>query len=74
MVEVKIFPGASDEEGASLGAEKGFNIAETFLVGELSKGQRPVKGTDPRGIFDVAIALGSIEPNLKLEVGRKSMI
>jgi hypothetical protein len=54
-----------------LGTETGFDIAETFAVGELSKGQ--TKELIPAGeIFDVAIALVSIDANLKL-VGREEI-
>jgi hypothetical protein len=48
-----------------LGTKTGFDIAETFAIGELSKGQ--TKELIPAGeIFDVAIALVSIDANLKL--------
>ena len=54
-----------------LGTETGFDIAETFAVGELSKGQ--TKELIPAGeIFDVAIALVAIDTNLKL-VGREEV-
>ena len=54
-----------------LGTQTGFDIAETFAVGELSKGQ--TKELIPaREIFDVAIALISIDTNLKL-VGREKV-
>jgi hypothetical protein len=53
-----------------LGTETGFDIAETFAVGELSKGQ--TKELIPAGeIFDVAIALVSIDANLKLVGGEE---
>jgi len=53
-----------------LGAETGFDIAETFSVGELSKGQR--KELIPAGeFFDVAIALVSIDASLKLVGGEE---
>lgn len=51
-----------------LGTETGFDIAESFAVGELSKGQ--TKELIPaRKIFDVVMALVSIDANLRL-VGR----
>src|SRR6266853_1114702 len=47
-----------------LGTKTGFDIAETFAVGELSKGQ--TEELIPAGeIFDVAIALVAIDANLK---------
>ena len=43
----------------------GFDIAEAFAIGELSKGQ--TEELIPTGeIFDVAIALVPIDANLKL--------
>jgi hypothetical protein len=54
-----------------LGAQASFDIAKTFAVRELSKGQ--AKELIPtREIFDVAIALISIDANLKL-VGRQTI-
>ena len=54
-----------------LGAQTGFDIAETFAVGELSEGQ--TKELIPaREFFDVAIALVTIDANLKL-VGREKV-
>jgi hypothetical protein len=54
-----------------LGTQTGFDIAETFAVGDLSKSQR--KKLIPAGeIFDIAIALVSIDANLKL-VGREEV-
>ena len=54
-----------------LGAQTGFDIAKTFAIGELSKGQ--TKELIPAGeIFDVAIALVAIDANLKL-VGREEI-
>jgi hypothetical protein len=48
-----------------LGTKTGFDIAETFAIGKLSKGQ--TKELIPAGeIFDVAIAMVSIDANLKL--------
>jgi hypothetical protein len=53
-----------------LGTETGFDIAETFAIGELGKGQ--AKELIPAGkIFDVAIALVSIDTNLKLVGGEE---
>ena len=54
-----------------LGAQTGFDIAETFAVGELSKSK--TKELIPAGeFFDVAIALVSIDAHLKL-VGREEV-
>jgi hypothetical protein len=54
-----------------LGAQTGFDIAETFATGELSKS--PTKELIPAGeFFDVAIALVAIDANLKL-VGREKV-
>lgn len=54
-----------------LGAQTGFDIAETLAVGELTKSQ--TKELIPAGeFFDVAIALVSIDANLKL-VGREKV-
>jgi hypothetical protein len=54
-----------------LGTQTGFDIAETFAVGELSEGQ--TKELIPAGeFFDVAIALVAIDANLKL-VGREEI-
>jgi hypothetical protein len=54
-----------------LGTQTGFDIAETFAVGELSEGQ--TKELIPAGkFFDVAIALVAIDANLKL-VGREKV-
>jgi hypothetical protein len=48
-----------------LGTKTGFDIAETFAIGELSKGQ--TKELIPAGeIFDVTIALVPIDAKLKL--------
>ncbi len=52
-----------------LGAQTGLDIAKTFAVGDLSKGQRK-KLIPTRELFDVAMALVSIDANLKL-VGRE---
>jgi hypothetical protein len=53
-----------------LGTKTGFDIAEAFAVGELSKGQ--TKELIPAGeIFDVAIALVLIDTNLKLVGGEE---
>jgi hypothetical protein len=53
-----------------LGPKTGFDIAETFAIGELRKGQ--TKELIPaREIFDVAIALVSIDANLKLVGGEE---
>ena len=53
-----------------LGTKTGFDIAETFAIGELSKGQ--TKELIPaREIFDVAIALVPIDANLKLVSGEE---
>ena len=54
-----------------LGAETGFDIAQTFAISELSKDQ--AKELIPtREIFDVAIGLVSIDASLKL-VGRDEL-
>mgnify|MGYP001328468049 FL=1 len=54
-----------------LGAQTGFDIAKTFAVGELSKGQ--TQELIPAGeILDVAIAVVTIDAKLKL-VGRKQV-
>ena len=54
-----------------LGTQTGFDIAETFAIGELSEGQ--TKELIPAGeFFDVAIALVAIDANLKL-VGREEI-
>jgi len=45
--------------------ETGFDIAETLAISELSKGQTQ-ELIPAREIFDVAIALVSIDANLKL--------
>jgi hypothetical protein len=53
-----------------LGTQTGFDIAETFAVGELSEGQ--TKKLIPAGeFFDVAIALVAIDANLKLLGGEE---
>ena len=52
-----------------LGAQAGLDIAKTFAVGELSKGQGK-KLIPTRELLDVTIALVSIDANLKL-VGRE---
>jgi len=52
-----------------LSTQTGFDIAKTFAVGELSKGQRK-KLIPAREILDVAMALVSIDAKLKL-VGRE---
>ncbi len=53
-----------------LGTKTGFDIAETFAIGELSKSQ--TKELIPAGeIFDVAIAMVPIDANLKLVSGEK---
>jgi hypothetical protein len=54
-----------------LGAQAGFDIAKTFAVRELSKGQTQ-ELIPTREIFDVAIALIAIDANLKL-VGREKI-
>ncbi len=54
-----------------LGAQTGFDIAKTFAVRELSKGQTQ-ELIPAREIFDVAIALIAIDANLKL-VGREKI-
>ena len=62
MPREKLALGSPYELGL-LGTETGFDIAETFAVGELSKAR---EGTDPsRRIFDVAIALVSINAGSK---------
>jgi hypothetical protein len=54
-----------------LGAQASFDIAKTFAVSELSKGE--TKKLIPAGkLFDVAMALISIDANLKL-VGREKI-
>ena len=68
MPREKLALGSPYELGL-LGTEIGFDIAETFAVGELSKAR---EGTDPsRRIFDLAIALVSINANLKLIGGEE---
>src|SRR5229473_769186 len=53
-----------------LSTKTSFDIAETFAIGELSKGQ--TKELIPAGeIFDVAMALVSIDANLKLVGGEE---
>jgi len=53
-----------------LSTKTSFDIAETFAIGELSKGQ--AKELIPAGeIFDVAMALVSIDANLKLVGGEE---
>jgi len=53
-----------------LGTKTSFDIAETFAIGELSKGQ--TEELIPAGeIFDVAIALVAIDANLKLVGGEE---
>jgi hypothetical protein len=53
-----------------LGTKTGFYIAETFAIGELSKGQ--TKELIPaREILDVAIALVAIDTHLKLVGGEE---
>src|SRR2546423_13595254 len=59
----------SPYEPGLLGTETGFDIAEAFALGELNKAR---EGTDPsRRIFDLAIALVSINANLKLIGGEE---
>jgi len=53
-----------------LGPKTSFDIAETFAIGELSKGQ--TEELIPAGeIFDVAIALVALDANLKLVGGEE---
>jgi hypothetical protein len=53
-----------------LSTKTGFDIAETFAISELSKGQ--TEELIPAGeIFDVAIALVPIDANLKLVSGEE---
>ena len=60
----------SPYEPGLLGTETGFDIAETFAIGELSK--RQTKELLPaREIFDVAIALVPLDANLKLVGGEE---
>src|SRR2546421_4883027 len=64
----KLALGSTYEPGL-LGTETGFDIAEAFALGELNKAR---EGTDPsRRIFDLAIALVSINANLKLIGGEE---
>jgi hypothetical protein len=54
-----------------LGAETSFDIAQAFAISELSK-QQAKELIPTREFFDVAIALVSIDANLKL-IGRKEL-